>query len=54
MSLNDKQMAALVRRIQKEANTLIEQKKRVKTPEAEVEETKSEIFDEMKKLPYSS
>lgn len=52
---NDKQMAALIKRIQKEANTHIQQTKKVNNKATEeVEEPRSEIFDEMKKRPYTS
>jgi hypothetical protein len=53
---NEKQMAALIRKIQKEANTLIAQKKKNKE-ELEtlpVDDASTEMFNEMKKRPYTS
>lgn len=50
----DKEIANLIKKIQKKVGTTV--KKRQDTPKEEVEalDTSSEIFDEMKKLPYTS
>lgn len=53
--MNDKQMEALIRKIQKQCNSLPKKKAKTSTEEIPVEkDTASEIFSEMKKLPYSS
>lgn len=50
---NDKQIEALVKKIRKQVGT--NAKKRQDTPKEEVEalDTSSDIFNEMKKLPFS-
>lgn len=50
----DKEIDQLIKKIQKTVGT--NAKKRQDTPKEEVEvlDTSSEIFNEMKKLPYSS
>jgi hypothetical protein len=50
---SDKEMEALVKKIRKQVGT--NAKKRQDTPKEEVEalDTSSEIFNEMKKLPFN-
>lgn len=51
---SDKEIQALIKKIQKKVDT--NAKKRKDTPNEEVEllDPSSEIFNEMKKLPYSA
>ena len=53
---DDKQMEALIRKIQKEVNNNIKKKKKNVNhlEEVQVDEPSAEIFNEMKKRPYTS
>lgn len=52
----DKEMAALIKRIQKQAGVVTAKKAKQNKQQLEetVEEPTSDIFNEMKKLPYTS
>ncbi len=51
---SDKEIAAMIKKIQKKVGS--NAKKRQDTPknDVEVEDVSSEIFDEMKKLPFTA
>lgn len=50
----DKHMNALIKKIQKKCDTHVVKRKDTPKDEIEVEDTSSEIFNEMKRLPYTS
>ena len=54
MILNDKKIAALIRKTQKKCETNVVKRKNTPKDEVEVEDTSSEIFEEMKRLPFTS
>ncbi len=54
MILNDKKIAALIKKTQKKCETNVVKRANTPKEEVEVEDTSTDIFNEMKKLPYTS
>lgn len=50
----DKNMAALIKKIQKKCDATVVKRKNTPKDEVEVEDTSNDIFNEMKKLPFTS
>jgi predicted transcriptional regulator len=50
----DKEIANLIKKIQRQVGTTAKTRKDTPKEEVEALDTSSEIFDEMKKLPYTS
>lgn len=50
---SEKQIKALVNKLKKKAEANLEAKKTVKSNTEIVENTSNEVFDEMKKLPFT-
>jgi len=50
----DKEIERLIKKIQKKVNTSAKKRKDTPKDEVEVEDSSTELFDEMKKLPFKA